>query len=115
LRRYETTFILDPTLSEEKIEQEITKVEELIEAQQGKIVKTDRWGLRRLTCSIKKKTQGYYVFILYDSEAGLPKEIEKSFRLNESILRYLTIVSLEEVSKEEKEKSGEPTSKVRKA
>lgn len=93
MRKYETTFILDPALGEEKIESEIKRVSDFIEGKGAKILRTDRWGMKRLSYPIAKKTQGYYVFILFESEYNLPRELENFYRLNESCLRFLTVKS----------------------
>ena len=55
MRKYETAFILDPGLDEATLDKEVKKVEELIENNKGKIIQTDRWGLRKLTYHIRKK------------------------------------------------------------
>jgi len=105
LRIYETIFILDPSLSDDVFEGEIKKVTELIQSKNGNILKTDRWGKRKLTYPIDKKTEGYYVFLLYQSSSNLPKELESYFRLNESYIRYLTVVSQEKADVTEEEKA----------
>ena len=106
LKRYETTFILDPALPEEAIEKEIKKVEEQIESLEGKILKIEKWGLKRLAYPIAKKLQGFYVFILYEGEGNIPSELEKGFRLNELCLRYLTVLSEGKIESPSEEKEA---------
>lgn len=93
MRKYETTFILDPSLGEEKIESEIKRVADFIEGHGAKIIKNDRWGMRKLSYPIAKKNQGFYVFILFEGEENLPKELERFYILNESCIRFLTVKS----------------------
>jgi small subunit ribosomal protein S6 len=93
LRKYETTIIFDPALSDEAIEKEIKKVEEQISGLEGKILKVEKWGLRRLAYQIAKKSQGFYVFVLFEGQGSIPAELERNFRLSEVCLRYLTVVS----------------------
>jgi len=114
LKRYETTFILDPTLGEEKIESEIKRVSDFIEGHGAKILRTDRWGMRRLSYPIAKKTQGYYVFILFEGEYNLPKELERLYNLTESCFRYLTVTSETEFIPESQSKEERTTSKAEK-
>lgn len=95
MRVYETVFILDPTLDEHTMEKEIKKVEDLITNQKGKIIKTEKWGTRRLAYPIKKKLQGHYTLIYFDGEGNIPTDLERAYKLNESCLRYLTVVSEE--------------------
>lgn len=96
MRKYETVFILDPTLDKSTLEEEVKKVEDLIVNQKGKVIKVDRWGIRRLAYPIAKKQQGYYTLIIFEGDGDLVVELERSYRLNESCLRYLTVLSEEE-------------------
>jgi len=93
LRLYETTFITDAQFSESEIETEIKKVEELITSNGGEIVETQRWGIRRLAYEIKHKRQGFYTHFLYRASTSMPPLIENAFKLNERIVRFLTVVS----------------------
>jgi small subunit ribosomal protein S6 len=93
MRLYELTLIIDSSLDESTIQSEIEKIENRITDSGGKIHRLDRWGLRRLAYEIKKHSQGYYVFFLFEANPGLTGEIEKNLKLNENILRYLTILS----------------------
>lgn len=108
MRLYELTVIIDSSLDESAIQAEIEKIENRITDSGGKIHRLDRWGLKRLAYEIRKRTQGYYVFFLFEADPGLTGEIEKNLRLSESVLRYLTILSSAQVSvAEESEKAGE--------
>ena len=93
MRLYETTFITDAQFSESEIETEIKKVEELITSNGGEIVETQRWGIRRLAYEIKHKRQGFYTHFLYRASTSMPPLIENAFKLNERIVRFLTVVS----------------------
>ncbi len=93
MRVYETIFILDPTLDDHTIQKEIKKVEDMITNLKGKVIKTEKWGNRRLAYPIRKKLQGYYTLIYFEGEGNLLTELERAYKLNESCLRYLTVVS----------------------
>ena len=93
MRLYETIFILDPTLDEHSLEKEIKKVEDLITNQKGSIIKTEKWGTRRLSYPINKKMQGFYTLIYFEGDGNIPSELERAYKLNESCIRYLTVVS----------------------
>ena len=105
MRKYETVFILDPTLEKSTLEEEVKKVEDLIVNRKGKVIKVDRWGTRRLAYPIAKKQQGYYTLIFFEGDGDLVVELERNYRLNESCLRYLTVLSEEE---EVEEKAAPP-------
>ena len=107
MRVYETIFILDPTLDEHSIEKEIKKVEDLITNQKGSIVKTDKWGTRRLSYPISKKMQGFYTLIYFEGDGNIPSELEKAYKLNESCIRYLTVVSEEKAERFKEEEKTE--------
>ena len=93
MRLYETTFITDSQLPEIEIEAEIKRVEDLIKTNGGEIVETQRWGIRRLAYEIDKRRQGYYAHFLYQSATGVPALLDASFKVNEKIMRHLTVVS----------------------
>jgi len=114
LRIYETIFVLDPTLDDHAIQKEIKKVEDLIANLKGRIIKTEKWGPRRLAYPIRKKLQGYYTLIYFEGEGNLLTELERAYKLNESCLRYLTVVSeqkAEGIKKEEEQKAEVSSSK----
>ncbi len=92
MKTYETTYIMDPQLLEEGWEKAIARYGEII-TRNGQIKRTERWGLRRLAYPIKKCTQGYYVHIIHDSAPSVPKDLERQFLLDETCLRYLTVLS----------------------
>ena len=114
MRIYETIFILDPTLDDHAIQKEIKKIEDLITNLKGRIIKTEKWGNRRLAYPIRKKLQGYYTLIYFEGEGNLLTELERAYKLNESCLRYLTVVSeqkAEGIKKEEEQKAEVSSSK----
>ena len=90
VKPYETVVLVDAMIPDESIASEFDAVAKLIETQ-GKLVKVDRWGKRRLAYSIRKRTHGEYAVFYYDSDAALPAELEKRFRINENVLRWLTV------------------------
>jgi len=92
LRKYETIFIIDSLLKAEEIDNIVTKYERFISANGGTVEVLERWGKKRLTFEIKKRQYGYYVFIRFDGPSSMIKPLEREYRLNESLLRFKTIV-----------------------
>jgi len=91
MRRYETILIVRPNIAEDEIEVVINRAGSTIEGDGGTIIRIDKWGLKKLAYLIKKESQGYYVYIDY---AGIPasvSEIERIFRIDDKILKYLTV------------------------
>jgi len=91
MRRYETIFILRPSLGEAEITAIIDNTCKIITDLQGTIIDLNRWGMRKFAYLIKKEAQGFYVYCEY---AGLPEavaEMERKFRIDDSVLKYMTV------------------------
>ena len=100
MNRYELTYIIDATLEESARKGLIERFASLIAANGGTVEKVDEtWGKRRLAYAIDHKTEGYYVLVTFEAPAELPKEIERNMRINDSVLRYLTVKLEEKQSK----------------
>ena len=91
-REYETIFILDPTLEDNKVNEEVERAGGVIRDQGGTIGDVERWGRRRLAYEIGKRRDGVYTLIRYHAPGNTVKELERRLRLNESVLRVLTVV-----------------------
>lgn len=88
---YETVFIARQDLSDAQIKDLTASCEKFIKAGGGKVHKTEDWGLRTLAYRIKKNRKGRYILIESDSPAPAVIEMERNLRLNEDILRYMTV------------------------
>jgi small subunit ribosomal protein S6 len=92
ITKYETTFILEPGLDENKVNEEVEKVSSWIKDLNGEILEVQRWGKRRLAYEINRKRDGIYTMVLYQGEGPLVREIERRLRLNEAVMRSLTVL-----------------------
>ena len=88
---YETIFVFDPELSEEQTDGQLDRVKKSIADIGGSVDKVDKWGPRRLAYEINRKRDGLYVQVDFQADAGRVPELDRQYRLNESILRHLTI------------------------
>lgn len=88
---YETVFIARQDLSDAQVKTLTDGYEKIIKDNGGKIAKTENWGLRTLAYKINKNRKGHYVLIESDAPAAAVIELERNLRLNEDILRYMTI------------------------
>ncbi|MEN9354846.1 MAG: hypothetical protein RL318_2171 [Fibrobacterota bacterium] len=89
---YETVVLIDAMLEDAAIEATVEKFRALI-AENGDILRVDRWGKRRLAYVIAKRTHADYVIFYYHAnKAGLIAEVERALRLDESVIRFLTVV-----------------------
>jgi len=91
MRHYETTYILRPNLGEDQFTEIIERTNAIVTDDNGSIIDIDRWGIKTLAYEIKKETQGYYVNMNYAAHGTTVAEIERIFRIDDRLLRYLTI------------------------
>lgn len=94
MRKYETLFILKPSIEEEKKNEVIEKFKGII-ATGGEVESVEEWGVKRLAYEIEKIRDGYYVLVNFKANPDLPKELERNFRISDDVLRYI-VVNLEE-------------------
>ncbi|MGB2928933.1 MAG: 30S ribosomal protein S6 [Desulfobacterales bacterium] len=92
MRRYETIFIIDPDLSEEGRAPLFERLKDLFLQHNGLLVVVDEWGARKLAYEIKKKPRGYYVRLDYCGAGILVNEIERFFRIDDRVLKYMTVL-----------------------
>lgn len=93
---YETLFILDPALEDEKKEAAIQMVKDVISTE-GEVGEVDVWGLKKLAYPIQKKNEGYYVVIEFQAEAELPKELDRRMRISDAFMRHIIVNKEEEM------------------
>lgn len=90
-RLYETTFIINASLDDPQIEQTITRVQEFITTNGGQVTSLNKWGRKRLAYPIRKKNNGFYVVIEFSASGNLVAQLERTYQLDEAIIRYLTV------------------------
>lgn len=88
---YETTFITGPELSDDGLKVIQDRLLQVILQYKGEVVLTEDWGKRKLAYPIQKEVRGHYSYLVYTGEGDVVHEIERSLRLNEHVLRYLTV------------------------
>jgi len=91
LKTYQTIIVIDSLLKNEEIDAIIEKILRIINNNGGIVKNVDRWEKKRLAYEIKKRQYGYYVEIVFEAPGDLVKILERDYRLDENILRYLTI------------------------
>jgi small subunit ribosomal protein S6 len=88
---YETIYITRPELGEDVQLRIFEKLNDIVTRFEGTLFVHDDWGRRKLAYSIKKHNSGYYVYLNYAGPADLPKELERIIRLDDQIIRFLTV------------------------
>jgi len=92
MRRYETIAIIDPDLSDEERDGVLDRLTDLIPKEGGVLIKLDEWGTKKLAYEIKKKARGYYLCIDYCGMGNLVDEMERLFRIDDRVLKYMTVL-----------------------
>ena len=88
---YEHTLIARPDLSAQQAQALADQYGTLLDEQGGKVAKVEYWGLRNLAFRVKKSRKGHYLHLNIDAPAAALDELERVERINEDVLRYLTV------------------------
>jgi small subunit ribosomal protein S6 len=88
---YESVFIARQDISAAQVEALAQKLTAIITEQGGKVTKNEYWGLKNLAYRIKKNRKGHYTLLNIDAPAAAIKEMERNMRIDEDVLRYLTV------------------------
>ena len=90
-RQYELVYIVSPDASEEAVAELHTQVEEIVTRYKGTLDKTENWGRRKLAYEIGHAREGTYVVETITGSGELMKEIDRCFRVTDTIIRHLTV------------------------
>ncbi len=91
MRRYETIFIASPTLTDEQSDELVKQYEGIIAEQGGELLKTDKWGRKKLAYEVQKFSEGYYTLFELNAGPTLIAELERRFRNNDAVIKYLSV------------------------
>ena len=91
MRKYETIFILHPSLDEEAVKANIEKFKGVIENGGGTIENVDFWGKRKRAYEIAKVNEGFYTLINFEANTELPKELDRVFRITDGVIRHIVV------------------------
>ena len=91
MRKYETIFILNPSLDEEAVKANIEKFKGVIENGGGTVENVDFWGKRKLAYEIAKVSEGYYTLINFTAGTELPRELDRIFRITDGVIRHIIV------------------------
>ena len=89
--QYECVLIARNDVTQQQVEAVADQVAAELESQGGSVAKREYWGLRSLSYRIKKNRKGHYMLLGLDAKPAAVNEVERQLRLNEDILRFLTI------------------------
>ncbi|HVB34055.1 MAG TPA: 30S ribosomal protein S6 [Patescibacteria group bacterium] len=102
-RIYELIFICRPDTPEAEIDKVVSTLGQVVEEQQGRVEKVDKWGVRKLAYRIAKCNDGFFVFLLIHSRQGeMIKELARRLNVSEPVLKYITVRIDEELKRQRK-------------
>lgn len=91
MRNYESLYIVHPEVAGDELTALVDKFQKVLGDIGAEIVKLDNWGVRKLAYPIKKVERGSYIQVLFSAEPKVVAEYERRLRLDEQILRFLTV------------------------
>lgn len=90
MKKYESVIIVKPTVDDEHLK-ELEKTFTDIINKQGKLEKVDEMGKRKLAYEVKKNTEGIYVVFYFEAEPTLIAELERNYRINDNVIKYIDV------------------------
>ncbi len=100
MRKYETVIISDPDLQDQTRTELFDKIRNIIARENGIFLDLDDWGSKKLAYEIRKKLRGHYACLTYGGTGDLVKELERNLRLNDDVMKFMTILITDDVTAE---------------
>jgi small subunit ribosomal protein S6 len=96
-KEYETIYILRSDVDADTAEKVQGRVAEVVGRDNGKLVKVESWGRRKLAYPVGKQKKGVYIYVKYVGKGGLVQELERNLKLQDSVLKFQTVLTNPEV------------------
>ncbi len=96
-KEYETIYILRSDVDADTAEKVQTRFAEVVDRESGKLVKVEAWGRRKLAYPVGKAKKGVYVYVKYVGKGGLVQELERNLKLQDSVIKFQTVLTNEHV------------------
>jgi small subunit ribosomal protein S6 len=100
MRRYESVWVVNGDLADEEVKATIDKFSRILTANEGTLVGVEEWGRKKLAFKIKGTARGYYVLVDYAGTPATVKELERNYRIDDRLIRYLTSKKSDKVNLE---------------
>lgn len=88
---YEHVLLARQDLSQSQVDALAAAATEIVEQGQGKVTKTETWGLKNLAYKIDRNRKAHFVLLNIDASGSVVEELERQSRINEDIIRYMTV------------------------
>jgi small subunit ribosomal protein S6 len=102
MREYELLFIVNPECEDDRLKEVIEKFTGIVTRDGGEILKVEEWGRQKLAYEIGKFSKGSYVLLGFAGGTTLASELERNLRLDEQILKFLTVKLSDQVDPEKR-------------
>ncbi|MBN9167691.1 MAG: 30S ribosomal protein S6 [Myxococcales bacterium 68-20] len=96
-KEYETIYILRSDVDADTADKVQGRVAEVVGRDNGKLVKVESWGRRKLAYPVGKQKKGVYIYVKYVGRGGLVQELERNLKLQDSVLKFQTVLTSAEV------------------
>ena len=106
MRIYEELFIVRPDATDEQVDPLIEQLKEVIAHAGGTLDKTEKWGVRKLAYRISKLHEGQYILLQFSAGAEAVKEIQRRLRVNDLVVKFLTVRIDEKLKRIEKRRKA---------
>ena len=88
---YEHVFLARQDLSQAQVDALATTATEIVESNEGKVSKTETWGLKNLAYKIKRNRKAHFVMLNFEASGAAVAELERQTQINEDVIRYMTV------------------------
>jgi len=96
-REYETIVILDPRVSHDLAERVVQRFQEVLERFEGRLIRVEYWGKRKLSYRIRRSDWGFYYCLHYCGSGGLIAELERNFRMLDAVMRFQSVLVKDDI------------------
>jgi small subunit ribosomal protein S6 len=104
MRIYEELFIVRPDATDEELDPVIEQLKGVVTHAGGTVDKAEKWGIRKLAYRVSKFVEGQYILLQFTAKADTVKELERRLRVNDLVVKFLTVRIDEKLKRIEKRK-----------
>ncbi|HVN84600.1 MAG TPA: 30S ribosomal protein S6 [Candidatus Binatia bacterium] len=108
MQRYETLFVMHPDVPEAQVRETVDRARRLIQSMGGEPGAVHEWGMRDLAYPIEKQRRGYYIVLEYAGGGDVVKELERTLKIADEVLRYVSVRAAEVKRKERPSRKRAP-------
>lgn len=104
MRRYETIVIVHPDLPDDELLLLMDRYRAIVAERQGRVVRVEKWGKKKLAYEIRKQHRGVYFLLDYAGNSAVVDELERNLKIEDRVLKFLTVRKADVENVEELEK-----------